>query len=437
MIRPRPLRSFRGQIVMLTAGITAAAMILLTVVVQLVLARIAANDVDRVLQDRAEAVISSTSTDAAGALVVPDGQLDAGVAVYDDRGGLVAGVAPARLRGLYAGLSTTRSTALRSFGEHSRVLAEPFTAADGVVGVVVVAERLEPYEEAERLALIVSLLTGLLATVAAAAVAAWATRRALAPVAVMAATATEWSEHDLSRRFDLGEPENELSALAGTLDQLLEKVAAAIRSEQRLTSELAHELRTPLTTVQGMADLVLMRDTLPAEARTDLEEIAAAGRRMATTISTLLDLARTETQVLSGARCSLRDVLGEIGSQLAADREALVVDVPDLRLGVPHDLAVRAISPVVENAMRFARTEVRVGATAAAGTVEVQIDDDGPGVDPDDAERIFEPGATSSPGSGAGLGLAIARRIARTLGGDVVVAPGPGVTRFAVRLPRG
>ena len=74
---------------------------------------------------------------------------------------------------------------------------------------------------------------------------------------------------------------------------------------------------------------------------------------MATTISTLLDLARTETQVLSGARCSLRDVLGEIGSQLAADREVLVVDVPDLRLGVPHDLAVRAISPVVENAMRF------------------------------------------------------------------------------------
>ncbi|WP_296607282.1 HAMP domain-containing sensor histidine kinase [Nocardioides sp.] len=437
MIRPRPLRSFRGQIVMLTAGITAAAMILLTVVVQLVLARIAANDVDRVLQDRAEAVISSASTDAAGALVVPDGQLDAGVAVYDDRGGLVAGVAPDRLRDLYAALSTARSTALRSFGEHSRVLAEPFTAADGVVGVVVVVERLEPYEEAERLALIVSLLTGLLATVAAAAVAAWATRRALAPVAEMAATATEWSEHDLSRRFDLGEPENELSALAGTLDQLLEKVAAAIRSEQRLTSELAHELRTPLTTVQGMADLILMRDTLPAEARADLEEIVAAGRRMATTISTLLDLARTETQVLAGARCSLRDVLGEIGSQLAADREALVVDVPDLRLGVPHDLAVRAISPVVENAMRFSRTEVRVGATAAAGTVEVQIDDDGPGVDPDDAERIFEPGTTSSPGSGAGLGLAIARRIARTLGGDVVVAPGPGVTRFAVRLPRG
>ncbi|CAI9410218.1 HAMP domain-containing sensor histidine kinase [Nocardioides sp. T2.26MG-1] len=436
MSRPRPLRSFRGQIVVLTAGITAVAMVLLTVVVQVVLARISDGDVDRVLQDRAEAVISSASGSPAGRLVVPDAQLDAGVAVYDGRGSLVAGAPPDGLGGPFADLGATDARTVRTYGGQARVLAEPFTTS-GAAGVVVVSERLAPYEEAERLALIVSLVTGLLATVAAAAVAAWATRRALAPVAVMAETAAEWSEHDLSRRFDLGEPENELGALAGTLDQLLEKVASAIRSEQRLTSELAHELRTPLTTVQGMADLILLRDTLPAEARGDLEEIVAAGRRMAATITTLLDLARNEAQVMSDAHSSLREVLGDVGSQLGADPERLAVDVADLRLGVPHHLAVRAISPVVENALRFARTRVRVGAVAAAGTVDVRVDDDGPGVDPGDAERIFEPGATSAPGSGAGLGLAIARRIARTLGGDVTVAPDGGVTRFVVRLPRG
>ena len=433
----RPLLSFRGQIVVVTAGITAVAMLLLTLVVQLVLARITTSDVGRVLQDRADAVISSARTGADGGLVVPDAQLDAGIAVYDDRGTLVAGVAPDSLRDRYADLGAVTSATSRTYAGHGRVLADPFTTADGSSGVVVVTERLEPYEEAERLALIVTLLTGLLTTVAAAAVAAWATRRALAPVAVMAETATEWSEHDLSRRFDLGAPVNELTALAGTLDQLLEKVASAIRSEQQLTSELAHELRTPLTTIRGMADLILLRDALPLEARRDLEDIAAAGQRMSVTITALLDLARNEAQLVSGSHCSLREVLHDVAAHVDAGPVELAVDVDDLRLGVPHDLAVRAVSPVVENALRFASNRVVVGAAGAGSAVEIVVDDDGPGIAQVDPQRMLEPGVTSSAGSGAGLGLAIARRIARTLGGEVTIAPRPGVTRFVVRLPRG
>ena len=433
----RPLLSFRGQIVVVTAGITAVAMLLLTLVVQLVLARITTSDVGRVLQDRADAVISSARTGADGGLVVPDAQLDAGIAVYDDRGTLVAGVAPDSLRDRYADLGAVTSATSRTYAGHGRVLADPFTTADGSSGVVVVTERLEPYEEAERLALIVTLLTGLLTTVAAAAVAAWATRRALAPVAVMAETATEWSEHDLSRRFDLGAPVNELTALAGTLDQLLEKVASAIRSEQQLTSELAHELVSAQTTNRGMADKIQLRDALAQEARPALEDIAAAGQRMSVTITALLDLARNEAQLVSGSHCSLREVLHDVAAHVDAGPVELAVDVDDLRLGVPHDLAVRAVSPVVENALRFASNRVVVGAAGAGSAVEIVVDDDGPGIAQDDPERIFEPGVTSSAGSGAGLGLAIARRIARTLGGEVTIAPRPGVTRFVVRLPRG
>ena len=118
----------------------------------------------------------------------------------------------------------------------------------------------------------------------------------------MAETATEWSEHDLARRFGLGPPDNEITALAATLDQLLDKVSSAIRSEQRLTSELAHELRTPLTTIQGMADLVLLRDVLPAAATRDIDEISTASQRMAATITALLDLARNEATVLAACR---------------------------------------------------------------------------------------------------------------------------------------
>ena len=88
----------------------------------------------------------------------------------------------------------------------------------------------------------------------------------------MAQRAAEWSEHDLSHRFAMGPPTDELAALGGTLDQLLDRVASAIRAEQRLTAELAHELRTPLTNIQGSAGLALMRGVEDAEDREDFEE---------------------------------------------------------------------------------------------------------------------------------------------------------------------
>jgi signal transduction histidine kinase len=69
----------------------------------------------------------------------------------------------------------------------------------------------------------------------------------------MAARAADWSEHDLAHRFRLGPAPDELSQLGETLDHLLDRVAMTIRSEQRLTSELAHGPRTPLTAIQGSA----------------------------------------------------------------------------------------------------------------------------------------------------------------------------------------
>jgi signal transduction histidine kinase len=253
----------------------------------------------------------------------------------------------------------------------------------------------------------------------------------------MAETATEWSEHDLGRRFDLGPPDNEISALASTLDTLLDKVSSAIRSEQRLTSELAHELRTPLTTIQGLADLMLLRDVLPPDAARDLEEISAASQRMAATITALLELARNEASVVASSHCSLAEVLAEVTQGLDAGDTELTVPTSDVLLDLPHALAVRALSPVVENAFRYARSRVTVSfQPAAAGMVQVLVDDDGPGVDADRTSLIFEPGTTSGTSAGAGLGLAIARRIARSVGGDVEVAPDAPVTRFVITLPR-
>ena len=328
--------TFRRQIIVLTACVTAFAMLLLTVVLQLILADLTRSNVDRVLEDRADAVASSAiSASKAQDLVVPSADLDPGIVVYDGAGSRVVGVAARHLQATFDKLSTSTSTQFVTAGSAERIIAIPFTTTGGSQGVVVVSERLEPYEEAERYALIVSLITGALATAAAAGIAASVTTRALKPVALLAQTATDWSEHDLSRRFELGSPTNEITALAATLDTLLDKVTAAIRSEQRLTSELAHELRTPLTVVQGTADLALMQDELSPPMREVLEEISEASRRMATTITTLLDVARTESSLMDAASCSIADVVRDVLATLPHDGLTVHVDLVDHRVAAP------------------------------------------------------------------------------------------------------
>jgi two-component system OmpR family sensor kinase len=451
--RDRLTGSFRRQLVVLSATVTAVAVLLLTLIVQLVLAQTSTRAVSRVMEERTDAVISSAQGASTGTVLqVPDASLDAGVAVYDAAGTLVAGNAPSALAREYAALSGSAERRTEDQGDTSRIRAQPFALTSGVSGVVVVTERLAPYEQAEHYAFLVSVVTGLLAVLASGGLAAWVSRRALAPVVEMASTADEWSEHDLGRRFDLGAPTNEITALAGTLDTLLDRVSAAIRSEQRLTSELAHELRTPLTAVQGTADLLALRPGLDAGVREEVDEIRAGTRRMADTITGLLELARSSSTLAAASVSDLSAVLREVTDGLVpgggagagvvgpgvADRADLVVDVPGgVSLALPLTLAARAIAPVVENALRVGEHVTVSLVPARAGYVGIAVDDDGPGVAEQQRDRIFEPGHTSGDHAGSGLGLPLSRRIARSAGGDVRLVARDAGTRFVVELPRG
>lgn len=433
----RPTGSFRRQLIALSAAVTAVASVLLTLLVQLLLSQTSANTVSQVLQDRGDSVVSSIRAASSGPdIVVPDADLEAGVAVYDGSGVLVGGSAPSALAEVYDDLSTaTEATLSDEIDDRDRVRAQPFTLASGVSGVVVVTERLEPYEEAERYALLVSAITGLLAVLASGMLAAWVSRRALRPVLDMATTASEWSERDLTRRFDLGAPTNEITALGGTLDGLLDKVSAAIRSEQRLTSELAHELRTPLTAVQGTADLMTLRPDLDPELREDLDEILAGTHRMADTITGLLELARSSSGMVEATASRLRGALEHVLEL----HPSVVLDVPasvDVTVGLPEVLVVRAIGPVVENAVRVAEHVTVSLVPARPGHVAIAVDDDGPGVAPDEGELIFEAGHTRGDHAGSGLGLPLARRIARSAGGDVRLERQEHGSRFVIELPR-
>lgn len=428
---------FRRQIIVLSALISILAAVVLVLTVQLMLAGLSTRTADQVLADRADSLAASVRSASRGkTLTVPNSVLDVGVAVYDSKGALVVGRPPSHLAGVYGRLSTSTPTTAGNREESYRVLARTLRTRGGVPARVVMAERLGPYEQTERYALLLGVGAGLLLVGAATSVAAWASHRVLKPVSEMARTAEDWSEHDLSRRFALGPPGNEITTLGATLDGLLEKVAQAIRAEQRLTGELAHELRTPLTVIRGNAELMAQRSDLTQEAQDDLSEISNASRRMAETITSLLNLARRR-EVAGHTDVALAEVVSEALAQLPeADRARVRLgSVPEpSRTSMPTTLAARALLPVLENATRFG-TLVKVEFEKAPDQWLIHIDDDGPGLEAEDAESAFAPGYTT--GDGAGLGLSLARRITRSSGGDVLTASPPmhSSTRFTVALP--
>jgi signal transduction histidine kinase len=119
----------------------------------------------------------------------------------------------------------------------------------------------------------------------------------------------------------------------------------------------------------------------------------------------------------------------------------VIVDVPsDLVAGVDAAVLDRLLGPVLDNAARYAEQRITVTGRAQAGDVVLTVSDDGPGLPADSASRVFEPGWRGNPADGhdgAGLGLALAVRLATAARGSLTARPeGPGAT-FDVRLPAG
>ena len=436
--RCRDRLSLRAQLVVIItilAGVVAAGLV---IIVQVALAVAAHNITRQALGDRADALVADIDRASTGdVLKVPRAQLDPGVAVYDGSGDQVAGTVPPSMQSEFAELSTASRQRDVEGGEHFAIMALPFTTTSGLDGVVVMTEPLAPYERNEWTAMVVSLVAGALLVVTAAGSAAWVSRRVLSPVEQMARTADEWSEHDLERRFALGAPTNEIRALGATLDALLDKVASVIRAEQRLTAELAHELRTPLTTVHGAADLLALRTDLDDQAREDVALIKNASVSMSNVISVLLDISRRDSREMRTDRTRLDDLSSRL-RDLPLPEGRLDVDLPsELAVDVPAALVLRALSPILANALQVSG-HAWISARTDARDVELRVADDGPGIPDHWVETLFEPGWSGNEGSG--LGLSLARRVARSGGGDVSLVEqhnAHGGATFAVTFPGG
>lgn len=331
----------------------------------------------------------------------------------------------------------------RDFEERTRLYALPVVEGGIRHGTVVAAVSLEPYEETGRTVLIGSLILAALLLVAITALSHWMLGRALLPVSRMTRDAEAWGAHDVDRRFGVGEPYDEVTRLAATLDGLLGRIGASLRHEQRFTAELSHELRTPLARISGEVELMLRRERAPDEYRAALAAVGRSADEMTRTVDALVAAARLEAG-LAPTTSDIRDAVHRAADNVGRSSRVGVefrVAVPGepVRVAADEDFVERIIQPLIDNAAQYGRSLVEVSLLRGGSTATIRVVDDGPGVAEAEASSIFEPGvrgeAASARPDGAGLGLSLARRLARSAGGDIDVRPRAGGGDFTVRLP--
>jgi two-component system OmpR family sensor kinase len=431
----------RDRVTVATALVLAIGLALLTLALNLLLSHQLDKDLASVLRERANVQLAAITIQR-GRLVsreAPnDETLDEQAWIYQGVRNVHRSAAPLAVQRAADSIAAASRSISVSIGT-VRLRAEPIFTDNHArrVGTVVVGASLIPYEHTEHFALVATILLDCFLLTAGVLLARRAVGKALRPVAEMTQRAADWSEHDLERRFDLGPPRDELTSLSATLDGLLARIASSLRHEQRFSAEMAHELRTPLSGVRGEAELALSGE-LTHEVRGSLRQILRGTERMQSVIDTLLKVAPGNTRVAAGS-ASAQDAaaLAIDGMQSAGTRAGVrlsLAPVPgELRVGTDQDIVAQALQPLLDNAMRHARENVSLNVSRDRREIHFVVQDDGDGPRRLDTDSLFEPGETTV--GSAGLGLALARRLARSCGGEVIVDLSAKGGRFILCLP--
>lgn len=401
-------------------------------------------DANRLLEARAQAALESVDVEGER-LDVNEGSdrgaPDALVWVYDGSRVVEQPQAAGKLDAKVNALIARGSKASEDNMSDTRLLAMPVKSGGKTVGTVVSGVSLEPYERTASRAAGASVILGLIMVILIAVTTRLVVGRALRPVSRMTAEAADWTEHDLDQRFNEGVPNDELTRLAATFDTMLDRMASMLRHERSFSAELSHELRTPLSAIVAETELALNRERKASEYRAALVRIAQQSNELNRVLETLLDVARAEGASPSNESADVKPAIAAALKpvQAVADRYGVQVlaeeDDPGLSVQVGLDTLKRILAPVLVNAVNFAVSSVSVSAFRGERQILILVADDGPGVAPEEAEEIFEPGrsgrAVRNPEAppGTGLGLPLSRRLARANGGDVTVTvspPAPG-----------
>jgi two-component system, OmpR family, sensor kinase len=436
------------------AAVVALALVLFGVLVYTLLALNVTNNQDTLLRARARQAASATnSVDLAPHPLIAAADLknstDVYVEVLDPSGvplyatAMLNGAPPPVPDGLLAqasahnGAFATEGDAGK--GTQLRLYAQPF------VGGYVVAGQSTRVPASNISGVVVFLIISAVPALLAALIASWLVAgRALRPLRIVARTADDiGSTRDFSRRLAAGRRGDEVALLSSSFNRMLAALQGALEAQRRFVADASHELRTPLATIQGNAGLLAIGpDVDDRVRRAAAADIVGESERMARLIDRLLTLALADSGLdLQLAPVRLAPLAEEVVRQAATVHPdlKLTTDLADLAVSGDQDALRQLLWILLDNAARHASSKISVAVHAEGEWARLMVADDGPGVPPDERERIFERFYKADPSrrdGGAGLGLAIARWIADQHGGRIIAADGPdGGAGFFVDLP--
>jgi two-component system, OmpR family, heavy metal sensor histidine kinase CusS len=276
-------------------------------------------------------------------------------------------------------------------------------------------------------------------------------RHGIRPVEEMATTARHISSTNLRERILPEGYPFELATLAGTFNQMLDRLEESFERISRFSADIAHDLRTPVNNIRGEAEVALARARSAGEYRDTIESCLEEAVRLSELIGDLLFLARAESPLshLRRERVDVGELLGvvrEYYEASAADSgvsfTTTVADKPVVA-ELDRTLLQRAVGNLVSNALAHTPSggAVILGANADSSTVRIEVSDTGIGIPAEALPRVFDrffrvDSSRSKSSGGTGLGLAIVKSITLLHGGNVEISSQPGQgTRVTLHMP--
>ncbi|MFF4543536.1 sensor histidine kinase [Streptomyces sp. NPDC001435] len=262
--------------------------------------------------------------------------------------------------------------------------------------------------------------------------------RVLSPLGRITRTARAVAGSDLSRRIELDGPDDELKELADTFDDMLERLQRAFTAQQRFVGNASHELRTPLAINRTLLEVHLSDPNAPVELQQLGKTLLATNERSEQLVEGLLLLARSDNQIVERKPVDLAEVASQAVDQVHAEAEAKGVRIEGERKPAVVQgngvLLERIALNLVQNAVRYNVPEdgwVEVTTEIQHGQAVLTVSNTGPVVPAYEIDNLFEPFRrlrTERTGSdkGVGLGLSIARSVARAHGGHIAAQPREG-----------
>jgi signal transduction histidine kinase len=258
----------------------------------------------------------------------------------------------------------------------------------------------------------------------------WLSSRVMEPVTELAARVKAMERSGKAEPLAPHFANDEVGALAAAFDDYARKLTALVERDREFNADVSHELRTPLAVIATTTELLLNAENLTDKMRERLKRIERASRQSAELTNALLLLSRSERSPPADGETT--DVAEVVEQVIDVYRAHLGKKPVEVRMDVEHAIEVVAPASVVAvalgnligNAFKYTQAgEVVV----TVGSGKVMVEDTGPGIKPEDAERLFERGVRGegAGGKGAGLGLAIVRRLCELYDWRVTLAPRP------------